>query len=57
MVAGSIFASLALMSMSLAEGRYTLFFAILAAEGAGMLVLYNVAFASVSRLALNVPTR
>jgi hypothetical protein len=54
MTAGSVVAGLALMAMSLVEGRVSLFFAILLAEGAGMFVLYNVAFASVARLDLGV---
>ena len=55
MVGGSLVAGLALILMSLVDGRTGLFLAILLAEGAGMFVLYNVAFASVARLDLNVP--
>lgn len=55
MGAGSVVAGLALICLSLVEGRYGLFLAILVAEGAGMFVLYNVAFASVARLASPVP--
>lgn len=55
MTLGSIVASLALMAMSQIEGRIGLFVLILVAEGAGMFVLYNVAFASVARLDLGVP--
>lgn len=54
MTLGSIVASLALMAMSQIEGRIGLFVLILVAEGAGMFVLYNVAFASVARLDLGV---
>ena len=54
MTAGSLVAGLALMAMSLVTGPVSLFFAILVAEGAGMFVLYNVAFASVARLDLTV---
>ena len=54
MTLGSIAASLALMAMSQIEGRIGLFVLILVAEGAGMFVLYNVAFASVARLDLGV---
>ena len=53
MTLGSIVASLALMAMSQVEGRIGLFVLILLAEGAGMFVLYNVAFASVARLDLD----
>jgi hypothetical protein len=56
MTAGSVVAGLALLSLSLVETGTQLFFTILLAEGAGMFVLYNVAFASVARLDLNVPT-
>ncbi|KHA53264.1 putative transmembrane transport protein [Sulfitobacter geojensis] len=54
MTLGSIVASLALMAMSQIEARFGLFVMILLAEGAGMFVLYNVAFASVARLDLRV---
>jgi len=54
MTLGSIVASLALIAMSQIEGRIGLFVLILVAEGAGMFVLYNVAFASVARLDLGV---
>lgn len=55
MTIGSVVANLALIAMSQVEGRASLFFLILLAEGAGMCVLYNVAFASVARLNLSVP--
>lgn len=55
MTLGSIVAGLSLMGMSQVEGRIGLFVLILLAEGAGMFVLYNVAFASVARLDLAVP--
>ena len=54
MTLGSVVASLALMGMSQIEGRIGLFVLILLAEGAGMFVLYNVAFSSVARLDLGV---
>lgn len=57
MVGGSIVAGLSLTLLSLVEGRYGLFFAILLAEGAGMFVLYNVAFASITRLDLKIPAK
>lgn len=57
MVVGSAVAGLSLMLLSLVEGRYGLFWAILLAEGAGMFVLYNVAFASVARLDLKMPAK
>ena len=53
---GSMVAGLAVVSLSQIEDRYGLFFAILLAEGAGMFVLYNVAFAAVARLESPVPT-
>ncbi len=57
MVLGSVVTGLALMLLSLVEGRFGLFLAILLAEGAGMFVLYNVAFASVARLDLGIPAQ
>lgn len=54
MTAGSVVAGLALMAMSLVEGKVSLFFAIMLAEGAGMFMLYNVAFASVARLDITI---
>lgn len=54
MTIGSVAASLALVAMSQVENRFSLFALILLAEGAGMFVLYNVAFASVARLDLRV---
>lgn len=57
MVGGSVIAGLSLMSLSLVEGRYGLFATILLAEGAGMFVLYNVAFASIARLDLKIPAK
>lgn len=50
MTLGSVVAGLALLGLSLAQGRVSLFFLILVAEAAGMFVLYNVAFASVARI-------
>lgn len=55
MTGGSLVSGLARISLSLVEGRNGLFAAILLAEGAGMFVLYNVAFAAVARLDLGVP--
>ena len=55
MGAGSLAAGVALMLLSQVEGPYGLFFAILLPEGAGVFVLYNVAFASVARLDSPVP--
>ncbi len=55
MTLGSVVASLSLIAMSLVEGRTGLFCLILLAEGAGMFVMYNVAFASVARLDLDIP--
>jgi len=57
MTIGSLLAGLAVMSLSLVTDAYGLFVAILCAEAAGMLVLYNVAFASVARLDLNLPAQ
>lgn len=50
MTLGSVVAAAALLALSLAQGRWSLFGMILVAEGAGMFVLYNVAFASVARI-------
>ncbi|MCI5110255.1 MAG: MFS transporter [Marivita sp.] len=55
MTLGSIVAAGAVMAMSRVDNTTGLFFAILLAEGAGMFVLYNVAFASVARLDLAIP--
>ena len=55
MTLGSVAAGVALILMSLVEGRIGLFLAVLFAEAAGMFVLYNVAFASVARLDSPVP--
>ncbi|MFO8127785.1 MFS transporter [Yoonia sp.] len=55
MTVGTILAACAVMSLSVVESRTGLFVAILLAEGAGMFVLYNVAFASIARLDLSVP--
>lgn len=55
MVTGTVASALALFLMSAVSGRYGLFAAIVLAEGAGMFVFYNVAFASVTRLNLSVP--
>ncbi len=57
MGAGSVVAGLALVALSFVKTRYGLFSAILLAEGAGMFVLYNVAFASVARLPLKIPAQ
>lgn len=57
MTGGSIVAGFAVVLLSLVQGPFGLFLAILLAEAAGMFVLYNIAFASVARLALDVPTR
>lgn len=57
MTAGSICAGVSLILLGQVEGRTGLFVAILLAEGAGMFVLYNVAFASVARLDLSVPAQ
>ena len=57
MVCGSVVAGLALMAMSQVSSWQQLFVTILLAEGAGMFVLYNVAFAAVARLDLNVPAQ
>lgn len=54
MTGGSLIAGGALISLAFVEGRIGLFAAILLAEGAGMFVLYNVAFAAVTRLDLGV---
>ncbi|MEM0949078.1 MAG: MFS transporter [Pseudomonadota bacterium] len=56
MTFGSVVAGLSLILLSFVETRAQLFGAILLAESAGMFVLYNVAFASVARLDLKVPT-
>jgi len=55
MTLGSVVAGGSLIGMSFVDGRASLFAWILLAEGAGMFVLYNVAFASVARLDLGVP--
>lgn len=55
MTGGSAVAGLALIAMSLAKDGYSLFFLILIAESAGMFVLYNVAFASITRLDSPIP--
>jgi MFS family permease len=57
MVGGSVVAGLALISMSQVTNWRQLFFTIIVAEGAGMFVLYNVAFAAVVRLDLSVPAQ
>ncbi|MEO0862428.1 MAG: MFS transporter [Pseudomonadota bacterium] len=57
MVGGSAVAGLALMGMSQVSTWQQLFVTILVAEGAGMFVLYNVAFAAVARLDLSVPAQ
>lgn len=57
MVGGSIVAGLSLTLLSLVKGRYGLFFTILLTEGAGRFALYNVAFASITRLDLKIPAK
>lgn len=57
MVGGSVVAGFALMAMSLVTTWHQLLVTILIAEGAGMFVLYNVAFAAVARLDLSVPAQ
>lgn len=57
MVGGSFFAGLALVAMSQVNTWQQLLFTILVTEGAGMFVLYNVAFASVARLNLSVSSQ
>ncbi|SMX27663.1 Major Facilitator Superfamily protein [Pelagimonas phthalicica] len=54
MMLGAVVAGLALMAMSLVADTSGLFSAILLAEAAGMFVLYNIAFASVTQLDLAV---
>ncbi len=54
MTGGGLVAGLATMTLSLAEGRVSLFASILLIEAAAMFVLYSVAFASVARLDLSV---
>ena len=57
MTAGALAAGTALILLSLVQGRASLFLAVLLAEGAGMFVLYNVAFATVARLDLSIPAQ
>lgn len=57
MVGGSLVAGLALIAMSFVTTWQQLLVTILVAEGAGMFVLYNVAFAAVARLDLSVPAQ
>ena len=57
MAGGSVVAGLSLVAMSQVTSWPQLFVTILLAEGAGMFVLYNVAFASVARLDLKVPAQ
>ncbi|WP_421984228.1 MFS transporter [Roseibium sp.] len=54
MTGGSILAGLAVVAMAWTKGPVSLFVFILIAEGAGMFVLYNVAFASIARLESSV---
>ena len=54
MTIGALCAGLATMTLSLVEGPASLFASIVAIEAAAMFVLYPVAFASVSRLDLNI---
>lgn len=55
MTIGSAIAAAAVLSLGHVNSTTQLFIAILLAEGAGMFVLYNVAFASVARLDLAIP--
>lgn len=57
MTLGSLAAGFGLMLMSLVEGPYSLFAAILFVEAAAMFVLYNVAFAAIARLDVSVSTQ
>ena len=57
MVGGSLVAGLALISMGQVTNWQQLLVTIIVAEGAGMFVLYNVAFAAVVRLDLSVPAQ
>ncbi len=57
MTGGALAAGLATMTLSLAEGRLSLFASILLIEAAAMFVLYSVAFASVARLDLSVSSQ
>jgi len=57
MAGGSMVAGLSLVAMSQVTSWPQLFVTILLAEGSGMFVLYNVAFASVARLDLKVPAQ
>ncbi|MEM5475678.1 MFS transporter [Pacificibacter sp. AS14] len=57
MTLGTAMAATALVLLSAVQGKFGLFFAILLAEGAGMFILYNVAFASVARLDGPVPAK
>ncbi len=54
MTGGAFIAGCATMTLAFTEGRISLFASILLIEAAAMFVLYPVAFASVSRLALTV---
>lgn len=56
MTLGSLVSGIALIALGFVENRTHLLIAILVAEAAGMFVLYNVAFASIARLNLSVPT-
>ena len=55
MTLGSVVAAGSVMSLGHVQTTTGLLIAILLAEGAGMFVLYNVAFASVARLDLSLP--
>ncbi|WP_296423774.1 MFS transporter [Yoonia sp.] len=57
MTIGTILSACAIMSLSIVETPAELFVAIFLAEGAGMFVLYNVAFASITRLDLSIPAQ
>ncbi|KAJ54283.1 hypothetical protein ACMU_18850 [Actibacterium mucosum KCTC 23349] len=57
MTIGTVVAGVALIGLSKVTNQYNLFALILIAEAAGMCVLYQVAFASVVRLDLRVPSQ
>ncbi|MGJ8623454.1 MAG: MFS transporter [Yoonia sp.] len=57
MTFGSLAAGLALILLAFVQGKFGLFFAIMLVEAAAIFVLYNVAFASVARLDLTLPTQ
>lgn len=57
MIAGSVVAGLAVMNLGGVDSQWALFASVLLAEAAGMFVLYDVAFASVARLGLSLPSQ